>query len=132
MNEWTLYFVLRIKNHSFLSYQVKWQNDDIDKNHNFFSVSSDGRVVSWTIVKARLMQILLLVWDIAALCDVIRETLLVLQSELLYTEIIKLSTEGAVSEAQEDMCPNKGNHSQPLTSHYIINNLVFSLDCTCV
>lgn len=40
-----------------ISYQVKWQNDDIDKNHNFFSVSSDGRVVSWTLVKVRLIQI---------------------------------------------------------------------------
>ncbi|KAB5549256.1 hypothetical protein PHYPO_G00065340 [Pangasianodon hypophthalmus] len=56
-------------------WQVKWQNDDIDKNHNFFSVSSDGRVVSWTLVK----------------------------NELLFTDIIKLSVEGAVSEGQEDM-----------------------------
>lgn len=32
-------------------FQVKWQKDDMDNNHNFFSVSSDGRVVSWTLVK---------------------------------------------------------------------------------
>uniref|UniRef100_A0A4W4EA91 Dynein axonemal intermediate chain 1 n=1 Tax=Electrophorus electricus TaxID=8005 RepID=A0A4W4EA91_ELEEL len=32
-------------------WQVKWQKDDTDNNHNFFSVSSDGRVVSWTLVK---------------------------------------------------------------------------------
>ncbi|KAM9451343.1 dynein, axonemal, intermediate chain 1, paralog 2 [Clarias gariepinus] len=56
-------------------WQIKWQNDDIDKNHNFFSVSSDGRVVSWTLVK----------------------------NELLFTDIIQLSVEGAVSEGQEDM-----------------------------
>ncbi|KAG7320811.1 hypothetical protein KOW79_015226 [Hemibagrus wyckioides] len=56
-------------------WQVKWQNDDIDKNHNFFSVSSDGRVVSWTLVK----------------------------NELLFTDIIKLSMEGAVSEGHDDM-----------------------------
>ena len=31
--------------------QVCWQNDDLDSNHNFYSVSSDGRVVSWTLVK---------------------------------------------------------------------------------
>ena len=31
--------------------QVKWQKDDLDNNLNFFSVSSDGRVVSWTLVK---------------------------------------------------------------------------------
>nr|XP_019941997.1 PREDICTED: dynein intermediate chain 1, axonemal [Paralichthys olivaceus] len=32
-------------------WQVRWQNDDMDNNHNFYSVSSDGRVVSWTLVK---------------------------------------------------------------------------------
>uniref|UniRef100_A0AAQ5ZJF0 Dynein, axonemal, intermediate chain 1, paralog 2 n=1 Tax=Amphiprion ocellaris TaxID=80972 RepID=A0AAQ5ZJF0_AMPOC len=32
-------------------WQVCWQNDDMDSNHNFYSVSSDGRVVSWTLVK---------------------------------------------------------------------------------
>lgn len=31
--------------------QVKWQKDDMDHNLNFFSVSSDGRIVSWTLVK---------------------------------------------------------------------------------
>ncbi|KAK3524261.1 hypothetical protein QTP70_025852 [Hemibagrus guttatus] len=59
-------------------WQVKWQNDDIDKNHNFFSVSSDGRVVSWTLVK----------------------------NELLFTDIIKLSIEGAVSEGHDNMIPD--------------------------
>uniref|UniRef100_A0A8C9RWG1 Dynein axonemal intermediate chain 1 n=1 Tax=Scleropages formosus TaxID=113540 RepID=A0A8C9RWG1_SCLFO len=44
-------------------WQVKWQKDDLDSNHNLFSVSSDGRVVSWTLVK----------------------------NELVFTEIIKLS-----------------------------------------
>ncbi|CAM4667247.1 unnamed protein product [Leuciscus chuanchicus] len=29
--------------------QVKWQEDDLDSNHNFISVSADGRVVSWTL-----------------------------------------------------------------------------------
>ncbi|KAF7696719.1 dynein, axonemal, intermediate chain 1, paralog 2 [Silurus meridionalis] len=56
-------------------WQVKWQNDDIDKNHNFFSVSADGRVVSWTLVK----------------------------NELLYTDIIRLSLEGVVTEGEEDV-----------------------------
>jgi len=46
-------------------WQVKWQKDDLDGNMNFFSVSSDGRVVSWTIIK----------------------------SELLFTEIVTLSIE---------------------------------------
>ncbi|XP_062867475.1 dynein, axonemal, intermediate chain 1, paralog 2 [Trichomycterus rosablanca] len=55
-------------------WQVKWQNDDIDNNHNFFSISSDGRVVSWTLVK----------------------------NELLFTDIITLSVEVAVFDGQED------------------------------
>ena len=32
-------------------WQVKWQKDDLDGNLNFFSVSADGRVVQWIIVK---------------------------------------------------------------------------------
>ncbi|XP_026859997.2 dynein, axonemal, intermediate chain 1, paralog 2 [Electrophorus electricus] len=56
-------------------WQVKWQKDDTDNNHNFFSVSSDGRVVSWTLVK----------------------------NELMFTDIIKLSTEGPVSDGKEGM-----------------------------
>nr|XP_015218819.1 PREDICTED: dynein intermediate chain 1, axonemal isoform X2 [Lepisosteus oculatus] len=56
-------------------WQVKWQKDDMDNNHNFFSVSSDGRVVSWTLVK----------------------------NELVYTDIIKLSGEGAVMDGPEGL-----------------------------
>ncbi|KAM9362211.1 dynein, axonemal, intermediate chain 1, paralog 2 [Symphorus nematophorus] len=54
-------------------WQVRWQNDDMDNNHNFYSVSSDGRVVSWTLVK----------------------------NELVFTDIIRLSLNGAVSEGPE-------------------------------
>ncbi|NXO95901.1 DNAI1 protein, partial [Certhia brachydactyla] len=36
-------------------WQVKWQKDDMDNNSNFFSVSSDGRIVSWTLVKNELV-----------------------------------------------------------------------------
>uniref|UniRef100_A0A8C5G1W3 Dynein, axonemal, intermediate chain 1, paralog 2 n=1 Tax=Gouania willdenowi TaxID=441366 RepID=A0A8C5G1W3_GOUWI len=36
-------------------WQVRWQNDDMDNNRNFYSVSSDGRVVSWTLVKNELV-----------------------------------------------------------------------------
>ncbi|XP_030623882.1 dynein, axonemal, intermediate chain 1, paralog 2 [Chanos chanos] len=56
-------------------WQVKWQKDDMDNNHNFFSVSSDGRVVSWTLVK----------------------------NELVYTDVIRLSVGGAVSDGLEAM-----------------------------
>ena len=34
-------------------WQVKWQKDDLDGNMNFFSVSSDGRVVCWILSKVR-------------------------------------------------------------------------------
>lgn len=54
-------------------WQVKWQKDDLDGNMNFFSVSSDGRVVSWTIIK----------------------------SELLFTEIVTLSIEQSVGEGPD-------------------------------
>ncbi|MGH0182720.1 UNVERIFIED_CONTAM: hypothetical protein FKN15_010045 [Acipenser sinensis] len=56
-------------------WQVKWQKDDIDNNQNFFSVSSAGRVVSWTLVK----------------------------NELVYTDIIKLSEDGALMDGPEGM-----------------------------
>ncbi|CAF4589823.1 unnamed protein product [Rotaria sp. Silwood1] len=36
-------------------WQVCWQKDDLDNNLNFYSVSSDGRVVCWTLVKNDLM-----------------------------------------------------------------------------
>ena len=32
-------------------WQINWQKDDIDTNLVFFSVSSDGYVLSWTLVK---------------------------------------------------------------------------------
>ncbi|KAJ3065806.1 hypothetical protein HK102_007808, partial [Quaeritorhiza haematococci] len=32
-------------------WQVCWQKDDLDNNPNFFSVSSDGRITQWTILK---------------------------------------------------------------------------------
>ncbi|XP_054879791.1 dynein, axonemal, intermediate chain 1, paralog 2 [Poeciliopsis prolifica] len=41
--------------HSDPVWQVRWQNDDMDNNHMFCSVSSDGRVVTWTLVKNELM-----------------------------------------------------------------------------
>ena len=49
-----LYVVNSLQTLSFFfsfSFQVKWQKDDLDNNMNFFSVSSDGRITQWTIVK---------------------------------------------------------------------------------
>ena len=34
--------------------QVCWQKNDMDGNLNFYSVSSDGRVVTWRLVKVGL------------------------------------------------------------------------------
>ncbi|XP_015278344.1 PREDICTED: dynein intermediate chain 1, axonemal-like, partial [Gekko japonicus] len=54
---------------------VKWQKDDMDHNMNFFSVSSDGRIVSWTLVK----------------------------NELVHTDVIKLLVEGSTMEGPEGL-----------------------------
>lgn len=35
-------------------WQVGWQDDDMGKNLNFFSISSDGRVTNWTLSKNEL------------------------------------------------------------------------------
>ncbi|XP_034519932.1 dynein intermediate chain 1, axonemal isoform X3 [Ailuropoda melanoleuca] len=51
-------------------WQVRWQKDDMDNNLNFFSVSSDGRIVSWTLLK----------------------------SELVHTDVIKLKAEGTATD----------------------------------
>lgn len=61
--------------HSDPVWQVKWQKDDMDNNLNFFSVSSDGRIVSWTLVK----------------------------NELAHTDIIKLLVEGTTMEGPEGL-----------------------------
>ncbi|TRY60461.1 hypothetical protein DNTS_028901, partial [Danionella cerebrum] len=37
--------------HAGAVWQVKWRKKDWDGNHNFFSVSGDGHVVSWTLGK---------------------------------------------------------------------------------
>lgn len=36
-------------------WQVSWQPDDLDENLNFFSVSSDGRVTQWTLLKNEML-----------------------------------------------------------------------------
>ncbi|NXD84116.1 DNAI1 protein, partial [Halcyon senegalensis] len=56
-------------------WQVKWQKDDLDNNLNFFSVSSDGRIVSWTLIK----------------------------NELVHTDVIKLSVEGTTMQGPEEL-----------------------------
>ncbi|XP_051498697.1 dynein axonemal intermediate chain 1 [Apus apus] len=56
-------------------WQVKWQKDDMDNHLNFFSISSDGRIVSWTLVK----------------------------NELVHTDVIKLSVQGTTVQGPEDL-----------------------------
>jgi dynein intermediate chain 1, axonemal len=50
-------FISTAKNgkHTDPVWQVKWQQNDLDSNMNFFSVSADGRVTGWTLVKNDLM-----------------------------------------------------------------------------
>jgi dynein intermediate chain 1 len=36
-------------------WQVSWQRDDLDDNLNFNSVSSDGRVTQWTLLKNEML-----------------------------------------------------------------------------
>ena len=42
-----------------LKLQISWQKNDLDGNLNFISVSSDGRIVTWTIIKVSIT----LCWD---------------------------------------------------------------------
>uniref|UniRef100_H2USH1 Dynein, axonemal, intermediate chain 1, paralog 1 n=1 Tax=Takifugu rubripes TaxID=31033 RepID=H2USH1_TAKRU len=53
-------------------WEVRWQKDDLDGNRNFCSISSDGRIVSWTLVK----------------------------NELIFTDILRLSVTVSVSDVQ--------------------------------
>ncbi|XP_061900012.1 dynein axonemal intermediate chain 1-like [Entelurus aequoreus] len=54
-------------------WQVCWQKDDLDNNHSFYSVSSDARVVSWTLI----------------------------QNELIFSDAIRLMLTGPVSEGPD-------------------------------
>ena len=40
--------------HQDIVWQVKWAKDNLDGYLNFYSVSGDGRVTNWTIVKTAL------------------------------------------------------------------------------
>ncbi|KAM9813373.1 dynein, axonemal, intermediate chain 1, paralog 2 [Neosynchiropus ocellatus] len=55
-------------------WQVRWQDDDMAHNPNFCSLSADGRVVSWTLVK----------------------------NELVHRDIILLSANGAFAKGPEE------------------------------
>uniref|UniRef100_A0A3B3VK75 Dynein axonemal intermediate chain 1 n=1 Tax=Poecilia latipinna TaxID=48699 RepID=A0A3B3VK75_9TELE len=76
-------------------WQVRWQNDDMDNNHMFCSVSSDGRVVTWTLVK----------------------------NELMSSDIIRLSVKGAPSDGSEDSQMTAVSHGTSLDFHKQIDYL---------
>lgn len=44
---------VRTQKHTDPVWQVKW-SEDISKNYNFFSISSDGRVMNWSLMKNKL------------------------------------------------------------------------------
>lgn len=44
----------RMGKHTDPVWEIRWQKDDLDGNLNFYSISSDGRVVLWTIIKSEL------------------------------------------------------------------------------
>lgn len=44
---------MRNKKHTDPVWQVRW-NPDVSKNYNFYSVSSDGRIMNWLLMKNKL------------------------------------------------------------------------------
>ena len=45
---------VRTNKHTDPVWQVKWNEDVLSKNLNFYSISSDGRVTNWTLMKNKL------------------------------------------------------------------------------
>ena len=73
-------------------WQVKWQKDDLDGNMNFFSVSSDGRVVSWTLAKVFFYKKIKLQFY---------KIIFNLKNELIYTDVLTLSLEKQISDGPD-------------------------------
>ncbi|XP_072215475.1 dynein axonemal intermediate chain 1 isoform X1 [Excalfactoria chinensis] len=79
-------------------WQVKWQKDDMDNNLNFFSVSSDGRIVSWTLVKMLKLKTYPCSETFYVLGGSYRD-----KNELVHTDVIKLSAEGTTMQGPEGL-----------------------------
>lgn len=45
---------VRTQKHTDPVWQVRWSTDDITKNMSFYSISSDGRVTTWNLMKNKL------------------------------------------------------------------------------
>lgn len=111
----------------------------MDNNHNFYSVSSDGRVVSWTLIKVSQWNIdlcclhyhintdthlLIMRYFVTELYMCTSASLFVcftcLQNELVFTDIIRLSLNGAVSEGPDgSQQPSIGKVSR--TQHVVLH-----------
>ena len=85
-------------------WQVRWQKDDLDNNLNFFSISSDGRVVSWTLIKV--------IWKSTGQIEVTFYRFSVIhlsvnfqnvsfQNELDYHDIIKLTLDDLTADGPD-------------------------------
>lgn len=85
----------------------------MDHNLNFFSVSSDGRIVSWTLVKVPVSQKGSWngEWEVGGAkwrkaTELIQPYIspsLCLQSELVHIDVIKLKVEGSTTEIPEGL-----------------------------
>lgn len=42
---------VRVHKHVAPVWMVKWQEDDLSKNLNLYTVAADGRLTSWTLMK---------------------------------------------------------------------------------
>lgn len=90
----------------------------MDHNLNFFSVSSDGRIVSWTLVKVPVSQKELWSgeWEVGGAkrqkaTELIQSFIspsLCLQSELVHIDVIKLKFEGSTTEIAEGQLDTVG------------------------
>jgi dynein intermediate chain 1 len=74
LNKPIFYSTVKTGKHTDPVWQVCWQEEDLAKNLNFFSISSDGRVTLWTMSK----------------------------SELQYTDVMELKLTGIANTGQEE------------------------------
>ena len=74
LNKPIFYSTVKTGKHTDPVWQVCWQEEDLAKNLNFFSISSDGRVTLWTMSK----------------------------SELQYTDVMELKLTGIANSGSEE------------------------------
>ena len=52
-NKMDISFTENIESHYDPVWQIKWQKDNSDNNKNFYSISSDARVINWVLKRVR-------------------------------------------------------------------------------